>query len=75
MNAPGDTEKSTRERNQDLESHRGATMYLILIILSLFLLFGSLPVYPHSRRWGYYPSGRLGLVLLIVLVLIVFGQV
>ncbi|MBV9157952.1 MAG: DUF3309 domain-containing protein [Acidobacteriaceae bacterium] len=42
---------------------------LILIILLFLLLIGSLPVYPYSGGWGYYPSGGLGLLLIIVLVL------
>lgn len=39
------------------------------MIILLLLLFGSFPVYPYSRRWGYYPSGGLGTILLIVLIL------
>ena len=42
---------------------------ILLIILILFLI-GALPTWPHSRSWGYYPSGGLGLVLIIVLVLL-----
>jgi hypothetical protein len=43
---------------------------LILLIVLLLLLVGALPAWPHSRRWGYAPSGGLGLILLIVLVLV-----
>jgi hypothetical protein len=46
---------------------------LILLIILLVLLFGSLPAWPYSRGWGYYPSGGLGLVLLIVLILFLLG--
>ncbi len=42
---------------------------LILLIILLVLMFGSFPAWPYSRGWGYYPSGGLGLLLLIVLVL------
>lgn len=42
----------------------------LLLILLIVLLITSLPVYPYSRAWGYYPTGGLGTVLLIVLVLI-----
>lgn len=49
-------------------------MWLILIIL-LVLLLGSLPTWPYSAGWGYYPSGLLGLVLVIVLVLVLLGRV
>lgn len=45
-------------------------MYLILLVVLLLLLLGALPAWPHSRQWGYYPSGGLGLILVIVLVLV-----
>lgn len=47
----------------------------ILIVLLLMALFGALPRWPHSRNWGYFPSGGLGLLLLIVVVLLLFGQI
>lgn len=47
----------------------------ILIILLLLMLLGSLPTWPHSRSWGYYPSGGLGLVLTIVVVLLLLGRI
>ena len=50
-------------------------MYTILLVLLILLLLGALPTWPYSRSWGYYPSGGLGLVLLIVLVLILVGRV
>jgi hypothetical protein len=46
----------------------------ILLILLILLLIGALPNWPHSRSWGYYPSGGLGLLLLIVLILVLFGR-
>jgi hypothetical protein len=49
-------------------------MWLILIIL-LVLVLGSLPTWPYSGGWGYYPSGLLGLVLVIVLVFVLLGRV
>lgn len=42
---------------------------ILLIVLILFLL-GALPAWPHSRSWGYYPSGGFGLLLLIVIILL-----
>ncbi len=45
----------------------------ILLIVLILLLLGALPVYPYSRRWGYYPSGGLGLLLVIVIVLLLLG--
>jgi hypothetical protein len=46
---------------------------ILLILLILFML-GALPSWPHSKSWGYYPSGGIGLVLLIVLVLVLLGR-
>ena len=47
---------------------------LILVLLFLMLL-GVLPTWPHSQNWGYYPSGGLGLLLLILLVLMLAGRI
>jgi Protein of unknown function (DUF3309) len=47
----------------------------ILVILFVLLLLGALPTWPHSRSWGYYPSGGLGLVLLFVVVLLLTGRI
>ncbi|MCX5772046.1 MAG: DUF3309 family protein [Candidatus Hydrogenedentes bacterium] len=48
-------------------------MGLILLIILILLLVGTVPSWPHSRNWGYGPSGGLGLVLVIVLVLLLLG--
>ena len=50
-------------------------MNLILTILLVVLLLGALPAWPYSANWGYYPSGALGMVLVIVLVLALMGRV
>ena len=47
----------------------------ILIIVLLLMLIGVLPTWPHSRSWGYYPTGGLGTVLVIVLVLLLLGRI
>ena len=47
----------------------------ILLILLVLLLLGSLPAWPYSTGWGYYPSGGLGLLLLILVILIVMGRI
>ena len=44
-------------------------MELIIVIILLLLLFGSFPAFPYSRNWGYAPSGTLGTILLIVVIL------
>jgi hypothetical protein len=46
----------------------------ILIIVIVLMLIGSLPSWPHSRNWGYYPSGGMGLVLLVLIILLVMGR-
>ena len=50
-------------------------MITILIILAVLMLLGAIPTWPHSRSWGYGPSGGLGLVLLILLVLFLTGRI
>jgi len=49
------------------------TTSTLLLILVLLLVIGALPSWPYSRSWGYYPSGGLGAVLLILLILVLFG--
>jgi hypothetical protein len=46
----------------------------ILLVILILLLVGALPTWPHSRSWGYAPTGGLGLVLLIVIVLLLMGR-
>ena len=50
-------------------------MRLILIIIVILLLIGALPAWPYSTGWGYYPSGGIGLVLLIVIILALLGRI
>ena len=50
-------------------------MGLILLIVLLVLLIGSVPAWPYSRGWGYYPSGGLGTVLLLLLILWLLGYI
>ena len=47
----------------------------ILLAILILLLLGALPAWPHSRSWGYYPSGGLGLILLIVVLLLLLGRI
>jgi hypothetical protein len=47
--------------------------YTLLMIVLIVLLIGALPAWPYSRGWGYYPSGGLGLVVVILLVLLLLG--
>lgn len=50
------------------------TLGTILLIVLILFLVGALPTWPHSKSWGYYPSGGIGLVLLILLVLLLMGR-
>ena len=50
-------------------------MGLILLIVLVLFLVGALPTWPHSKNWGYFPSGGLGLVVVILLVLILVGRI
>lgn len=47
----------------------------ILLIVLILLILGALPTWPYSRDWGYYPSGGLGVVLVILLLLVLFGRI
>ncbi len=49
-------------------------MGVILTIILILLLLGALPAWPHSREWGYAPSGALGTILLIVIIFLVLGR-
>ena len=50
-------------------------MSTILLIILIILLVGALPTWPHSNKWGYGPSGGLGLVLIILIILILTGRI
>ena len=49
-------------------------MGTILLVILILMLLGAVPAWPHSRNWGYYPSGGLGLVVLILLILVLTGR-
>jgi hypothetical protein len=49
-------------------------MVTILIVLAVLMLLGAVPAWPHSRNWGYGPSGGVGLVLLILVILLLTGR-
>ncbi len=50
-------------------------MGTFLVVLLILMLLGALPRWPHSRSWGYYPSGGLGLLLALVVVLLLLGRI
>lgn len=47
----------------------------ILLIVLILLLIGAIPTWPHSRNWGYFPSGGLGLVVLVLVILLLLGRI
>jgi len=51
------------------------TLGTILIIILILILLGAIPAWPHSRGWGYGPSGILGVVLVIILILVLLGRI
>jgi len=50
-------------------------MYAVLLVLLILMLIGAFPSWPHSRNWGYYPSGGVGLIVLILVVLMLLGRI
>jgi hypothetical protein len=50
-------------------------MSTILLVLIILMLIGALPAWPHSREWGYGPSGGLGLIVAILLILLLLGRI
>jgi len=49
-------------------------MLTLLLVVLVIMLIGSLPTYPYSQNWGYYPSGGIGLVVLVLLILLLLGR-
>ena len=50
-------------------------MITILVVLAVLVMIGAIPAWPHSRGWGYGPSGGIGLVVLILLILLLTGRI
>jgi hypothetical protein len=50
-------------------------MFTILVVVLVLMLIGVFPAWPYSRGWGYYPSGGLGVVVLILIILLVMGRI
>jgi hypothetical protein len=64
------------EQTPTTDNFKEETMSLgtILLIVLILMLIGVIPTWPHSRSWGYGPSGALGVVLIIIIVLLVLGK-
>jgi hypothetical protein len=52
-----------------------STIATVLLVIVILMLVGALPAWPHSRKWGYYPTGGLTLVAVILLILILLGKI
>jgi hypothetical protein len=68
---PAQTDPGARH----LEAREGNMLGTILIVLLILVLIGALPTWPHSRSWGYYPTGGIGLILVIVVILLLIGAI
>ncbi len=51
------------------------TASTLLLIILVFILIGALPTWPHSKSWGYYPSGGAGLIVVVLLILVLSGRI
>jgi hypothetical protein len=66
---------STRSGHAIGRKEQSMSLGTILLIILILMLVGVLPTWPHSRSWGYAPTGGLGLMLLIVLILLLMGRI
>ena len=66
---------NTDSKKSRVHTRRFELMLTILVVILLLVALGALPTWPYSRGWGYYPSGGLGLVLLILVILLLMGQI
>jgi len=71
----GSDTKEARLLQPHSDFERTYMLGTVLVILLILMLLGALPTWPHSRNWGYYPSGGLGLVLAILVVLLLLGRI
>lgn len=74
LEATGDREFPAPRGLHAAAAEGAALMETILIIVLIIALIGVLPTWPHSRSWGYYPSGGIGLILLIVIIVLLIGR-
>jgi len=58
-----------------MEGKEGIMLGTILIVVLILVLIGALPTWPHSRSWGYYPTGGIGLILVILVILVLLGRI
>jgi Protein of unknown function (DUF3309) len=66
--------RALRSLSSELAKTKERTMSTILLVILILLLLGALPLWPYSSGWGYYPSGGVGLLVLILIILLVTGR-
>jgi len=66
--------KASKVPRYNEDTSKGVTMGTILVIILILLLIGALPAWPYSSGWGYWPSGGLGLIVLILIILALTGR-
>ncbi len=66
---------SRTENSQSITWRNKMSMGTILLIVLILILLGAIPTWPHSKNWGYFPSGGLGLVVVILLILVLMGRI
>jgi hypothetical protein len=64
-----------KPRKQSYHRKRKIMLGTVLVVLLVLMLLGSLPTWPHSRNWGYGPTGGLGVVLTILIILLLLGKI
>lgn len=65
-----------RDGGSDANQHNKVmSIGTILLIVLVLLLLGAIPTWPHSRSWGYFPSGTLGLILVVLIILLLLGKI
>ena len=77
VSPPSEFNARSEVKPQDWLTAIGATlnMLTILVVILLLVALGALPTWPYSRGWGYYPSGGLGLVVLVLVILLLLGRI
>lgn len=68
-------EKSETKYWRSKTAREVSEMITILVVILVLALIGALPTWPYSRSWGYYPSGGVGLIVLILVILLLMGRV
>jgi len=67
--------RSDSRSSSEFERRKKMTLGTILLVVLVLMLIGAIPTWPHSREWGYRPSGALGVIAVIVIVLLVLGRI